>query len=146
MRYTLAVQEIGGTNCLVLQQDAALGTISTIVLRGSTEGFLDDVERAVNDAINTYKALCRDARMLPGGGAPEIEVARQVRGGADRQAAGGPGGTKEGSEGVCWSSSAAGALRVNPQDGRREEGGRAPSGWCSTVHRTVVVECCLPAY
>lgn len=75
---SLRVQEIGGTNCLVLQQDAALGTISTIVLRGSTEGFLDDVERAVNDAINTYKALCRDARMLPGGGAPEIEVARQV--------------------------------------------------------------------
>lgn len=62
----------------MLQQDAALGSISTVVLRGSTEGFLDDVERAVNNAINTYKALCRDSRMLAGGGAPEIELARQV--------------------------------------------------------------------
>ncbi len=71
-------QEIGGTNCLVLQQDAVLGSISTVVLRGSTDGFLDDVERAVNNAINTYKSLCRDSRMLAGGGAPEVELARQV--------------------------------------------------------------------
>jgi hypothetical protein len=40
---------------VVLRQDAALGTISTVVLRGSTEGFLDDVERAVNDGVNAYK-------------------------------------------------------------------------------------------
>jgi hypothetical protein len=49
------LQEIGGAHCVVLRQDAALGTISTIVLRGSTEGFLDDVERAVNDGVNAYK-------------------------------------------------------------------------------------------
>jgi chaperonin GroEL (HSP60 family) len=52
---SIEVQEIGGTNCLVLQQDAALGSISTVVLRGSTEGFLDDVERALDDGINAYK-------------------------------------------------------------------------------------------
>jgi len=75
---SIEVQEIGGTNCLVLQQDAALGSISTVVLRGSTEGFLDDVERAVDDGINAYKALCRDARMVAAGGASEIEVARRV--------------------------------------------------------------------
>lgn len=33
----LAVREIGGTKCLVLQQDSAMGSISTIVLRGSTD-------------------------------------------------------------------------------------------------------------
>eukprot|EP00878_Enallax_costatus_P017495 GHUV01018377.1.p1 GENE.GHUV01018377.1~~GHUV01018377.1.p1 ORF type:complete len:246 (+),score=70.28 GHUV01018377.1:603-1340(+) len=74
----ITVQEIGGANCIVLQQDAALGSVSTIVLRGSTEGFLDDVERAVDDGINAYKALCRDARCVPAGGAAEIEMARQV--------------------------------------------------------------------
>jgi chaperonin GroEL (HSP60 family) len=26
-----------------------------VMLRGSTEGFLDDVERAVDDGINAYK-------------------------------------------------------------------------------------------
>jgi hypothetical protein len=51
----IEVQEIGGTNCIVLQQDAALGSVSSIVLRGSTEGFLDDVERAVDDGVNAYK-------------------------------------------------------------------------------------------
>jgi len=75
---SLTVKEIGGTNCIVLQQDASLGSISTIVLRGSTDGFLDDVERAINDGINTYKALGRDSRTLPAGGATEIEIARRV--------------------------------------------------------------------
>jgi len=36
-------------------QDAALGSVATVVLRGSTEGFLDDVERAVDDGVNAYK-------------------------------------------------------------------------------------------
>lgn len=36
-------------------QDASLGSVATVVLRGSTEGFLDDVERAVDDGVNAYK-------------------------------------------------------------------------------------------
>lgn len=75
---SLMVKEIGGTNCCVLQQDASMGNISTIVLRGSTEGFLDDVERAINDAINCYKALGRDPRTVPAAGASEIELARRI--------------------------------------------------------------------
>ncbi len=71
-------QEIGGTMCTVLRQDAALGKISTVVLRGSTEGFLDDVERAVNDGVNAFKTLTRDSRTVPAGGAAEIEIARQL--------------------------------------------------------------------
>lgn len=74
----IEVQEIGGQNCIVLQQDASLGSVSSIVLRGATEGMLDDVERAVDDGVNAYKALCRDARCVPAGGASELEMARQV--------------------------------------------------------------------
>lgn len=74
----MEVQEIGGVNCVVLQQDASLGSVATVVLRGSTEGFLDDVERAIDDGVNGYKALCKDARMLAGGGGAEIEVARRL--------------------------------------------------------------------
>jgi T-complex protein 1 subunit theta len=51
----IEVREVGGANCVVLQQDSSLGSVATIVLRGSTEGFLDDVERAVDDGINAYK-------------------------------------------------------------------------------------------
>jgi T-complex protein 1 subunit theta len=74
----LEVQEIGGTKCLVLQQDTSSGHVATVVLRGSTEQMLDDVERAVDDGVNAYKTLCREARLLPAGGATEIEVARQL--------------------------------------------------------------------
>jgi hypothetical protein len=65
---SLEVMEIGGTNCLVLQQEAALGAISTLVLRGSTEGFLDDVERAVDDGVNAYKVGWGGVRLRGGGG------------------------------------------------------------------------------
>lgn len=32
-------------------------SISTVVLRGSTDSILDDLERAVDDGVNTYKVL-----------------------------------------------------------------------------------------
>lgn len=32
-------------------------SISTVVLRGSTDSILDDLERAVDDGVNTYKVF-----------------------------------------------------------------------------------------
>jgi hypothetical protein len=40
---------------------------------------MDDIERAVDDGVNAFKALCRDARTVPAGGATEIEIARQLQ-------------------------------------------------------------------
>lgn len=40
---------------------------------------LDDIERAVDDGVNSYKLLCRDARAVPAGGASEVEIARQLQ-------------------------------------------------------------------
>ena len=31
--------------------------ISTIVVRGSTEHYMDDIERAIDDGVNTYKGI-----------------------------------------------------------------------------------------
>ena len=42
-----------------LTRPAPMLQVATIVLRGSTEQFLDDVERAMDDGVNAYKALCR---------------------------------------------------------------------------------------
>lgn len=75
----MTVKEIGGTKCMVLQQDSSMGQISTVVLRGSTDQMLDDIERAVDAGVNSFKMLGKDARAVPAGGATEIEIARQLQ-------------------------------------------------------------------
>jgi len=50
--------------------------MATIVLRGSTQQTLDDLERAIDDGANTIKTLCKDGRMVPGAGACEINLAK----------------------------------------------------------------------
>lgn len=51
----LTCEDIGGSNVLVLRQPEEQGKICTVVLRGSTDQILDDLERAVDDGVNTYK-------------------------------------------------------------------------------------------
>ncbi|BDA41671.1 T-complex protein 1 subunit theta [Coccomyxa sp. Obi] len=75
---SLRVVEIGGTRVIQLEQDASAGAVSTVVLRASTDQLLDDLERAVDDGVNTYRVLCKDPRVLPAGGAAEMEIARQL--------------------------------------------------------------------
>ncbi|XP_065838153.1 T-complex protein 1 subunit theta-like [Oscarella lobularis] len=72
------VTEIGNNNVTVFRQDLDEGEISTIVIRGSTENVMDDIERAIDDGVNTVKCLTRDNRFLPGAGAVEVELAKQI--------------------------------------------------------------------
>jgi len=48
------------------------------VIRGATDNYMDDIERAVDDGVNTYKSLCRDARAVPAGGGAEVAAALAV--------------------------------------------------------------------
>jgi len=72
------VDEIGDIRVTTFQQKAEKSQIATIIIRGATENIMDDVQRAVNDGVNVYKAITRDPRLLPGAGAAEIELALRL--------------------------------------------------------------------
>jgi len=41
----------------VVKNEEGGNLVSTLVLRGSTDSILDDLERAVDDGVNTYKVF-----------------------------------------------------------------------------------------
>ena len=51
----------------------------SLLVRGGTEHVVDEVERAVHDAICVVAAAVEDGKVVAGGGAPEIELAKQLR-------------------------------------------------------------------
>ncbi len=55
----------------------------TLLLRGSTEHVVDELERGIGDALDVVAQTVSDGRVLAGGGAVEVEVARRVRDYAD---------------------------------------------------------------
>jgi thermosome len=55
----------------------------TLVLRGGTEHVVAEAERAVADALGVVRVTALDGRVLAGGGAPEVELARRLRDYAD---------------------------------------------------------------
>ena len=51
----------------------------SILVRGGTERIVDEVDRSLHDALSVIKDVVQESRIVAGGGAPEIEVARKLR-------------------------------------------------------------------
>jgi thermosome len=50
-----------------------------ILIRGGTELVVDEVERAIHDALCVVRDIVQDQKVVGGGGAPELETAIQLR-------------------------------------------------------------------
>jgi len=72
------VDELGDTEVVVFKVGDKESRVSTIVIRGSTDNYMDDIERAVDDGVNVFKGICKDGRLTAGGGSTEIELARKL--------------------------------------------------------------------
>jgi len=55
----------------------------TLLLYGTTEHVVDELERGIQDAIDVVSTTVSDGRTLPGGGAIEVELASRLRDYAD---------------------------------------------------------------
>jgi chaperonin GroEL (HSP60 family) len=51
----------------------------SIILRGGTEHVVDELERAMEDALRVVGVVVEDKMLVPGGGAPEVELALRLR-------------------------------------------------------------------
>jgi T-complex protein 1 subunit theta len=76
--------EIGGDRVTVFRQENEQTRTATLVLRGATQNHLDDVERAIDDGVNVVKAITRDARLVPGAGAAEMQIIERITSLADK--------------------------------------------------------------
>lgn len=58
----VSVEEVGDTRVVVFKMESTESRISTVVIRGSTDNYMDDIERAIDDGVNTFKEIAKDGR------------------------------------------------------------------------------------
>ncbi len=75
----LVKEEKIGDEEMTFVQECKSPKAVTILIRGGTEHVIDEVERAVKDALGDVVAALKMERIVAGGGATEIEVAQKLR-------------------------------------------------------------------
>jgi len=78
MADSVYLDELGDSEIVVFKVGTDESRVSTIVVRGSTDNYMDDIERAIDDGVNVFKGICKDGRLTAGGGATEIEIAQKL--------------------------------------------------------------------
>jgi len=72
------VKEIGSEKVTVFEKSKDDSKLVSIVLRGATTTLLDDVERAINDGVNTFRVMLSSPRFLRGAGATESYLSNEL--------------------------------------------------------------------
>jgi len=72
------IERFGGDDLVVVEGGAAAAAV-TLLLRGGTEHVVDELERAVTDAVDGVVAAVESGGVVPGAGATEIAIASRVR-------------------------------------------------------------------
>jgi len=73
---TAQVEEISSQKLTILRTRDS--KIATIVLRSASPNVLDEMERAIDNAVNVVRCSCKSPDFVAGAGATEIELAHQL--------------------------------------------------------------------
>lgn len=76
---SVSVEEISSNKVTVFKRENETSKIATIVVRASTINVLDDAERALDDALNTFRVARKDPKFVVGGGACEAEISKRIK-------------------------------------------------------------------
>ncbi|MFB6209429.1 MAG: thermosome subunit alpha [Candidatus Nanohaloarchaea archaeon] len=79
---TVEQRRVGG-DAMTFVQDCPEAKSVSILIRGGTEHVVDEIERAMEDAIGGVSSALRNGRVVGGGGATEVELAQELRDYAD---------------------------------------------------------------
>ena len=69
---------LGPSKVVKISGVRALGRTATVLVRGSNKLVLDEADRSLHDALCVVRCLVNKRFLIAGGGAPEIEVSRQL--------------------------------------------------------------------
>ncbi|MDD1739296.1 MAG: thermosome subunit [Methanothrix sp.] len=72
-------RKVGKDKKMLFMEGCPKAKAVTIILHGVSEQFLEEMERALDDALNVVLDVIRSKKIVPGGGAPEMMVAENLR-------------------------------------------------------------------
>ena len=75
----IKLTEISSQKCILIRKESENNKLSTIVLRGTTNDMLDNLERVVNCGVNAYRAVCKSPLFVAGAGAIDMYLCEKIK-------------------------------------------------------------------
>ena len=77
--YAGIIEEIRiGNDVVIVIKDCKNPKPVSILLRGETKHIVEETSRSFEDSLGTVAAVIEDKKIIPGGGAPEIEISKKL--------------------------------------------------------------------